>query len=40
MIRIDIPGVGAREITTVASDYTGTLESGGILHEGVAARLI
>lgn len=40
MIRIDIPGFGTREITTVASDYTGTLASGGTLHEGVEARLV
>lgn len=34
-IRIDIPGLGARHILTVLTDYTGTLSRGGRLVDGV-----
>ena len=34
-IAIDIPGLGARHIQSVLSDYTGTLSQGGRLDDGV-----
>ena len=34
-ISIDIPGFGPRHITTILTDYTGTLSCGGRLTEGV-----
>lgn len=40
MIRLDIPGFGAREITTVVSDYSGTHAFGGTLRDDVRARLV
>ena len=40
MIRIDIPGFGPREITTVVTDYTGTHAFAGKLRSEVRTRLI
>jgi len=40
MIRIDIPGFGLREITTVVTDYTGTHAFAGTLRSAVRTRLI
>lgn len=39
MIRLDIPGLGIREITTVVTDYTGTHAFGGSVRPTVKARL-
>jgi len=38
-IQVDIPAVGALDIRTVCSDFTGTLSVGGQLVVGVASRL-
>lgn len=38
-IEIEIPGFGTRRITTVLTDYTGTLSRGGRLDLSVRARL-
>lgn len=40
MIRIDIPGFGSREITTVVTDYTGTHAFAGRLRSAVRTRLL
>jgi soluble P-type ATPase len=39
-LKIEIPGFGDRKITTIISDYTGTLSCGGELTPGVRERLI
>lgn len=39
MIRMEIPGLGTREIRTVVSDYTGTHAFAGVVRPGVKARL-
>ncbi|MEJ2679135.1 MAG: hypothetical protein P8174_08685 [Gemmatimonadota bacterium] len=40
MIRIDIPGFGLREITTLVTDYSGTHAFAGRLRSAVRARLM
>jgi soluble P-type ATPase len=40
MIRLDIPGFGAREISHLVCDYSGTLAFAGVIHPGVRARLV
>jgi len=37
-IRIEIPGLGTREIHAIASDFTGTLAFDGRLIDGVKER--
>ncbi len=39
MIRLDIPGFGLREISTVVTDYTGTHSCGGTVRDAVKERL-
>lgn len=39
MIRLEIPGLGVREITTVVSDYSGTHAFAGKVRDGVKTRL-
>ncbi|MCG6990074.1 MAG: ATPase P [Gemmatimonadetes bacterium] len=39
MIRLEIPGLGVREIETVITDYTGTHAFAGAVRPGVKARL-
>ncbi len=39
MIRLDIPGFGPREVTTVITDYSGTHAFAGALRSGVRTRL-